>query len=233
LKFRSTKPFWFFLPFIIHLLLPGKILGQQHFRIKADFSIKEKNADSTVNLTVGTVYYDKVIKKVIYDVSFPRKETWIIQDTAVYKIVNGKVIEKVKATSIAEFTIFHMALSGSLGEYGLKEMPFKLTSVEKEDSMIIATWKPEEKVQKMFGKIVMSKVNRKIYGIVFFKSNGKIAGKQFFRKYKKIAGVDFPTEVMQINYTPSGTNQQITSFKNIVIDQANDKKLFDRAIPAH
>lgn len=232
MKQRTLKNICFFLSFSIHLLLPGKILGQQHFRIKADFSIKEKNADSTVNLTIGVVYYDKVIKKVIYDVSFPRKETWIIKDTVIYKIVNGKVNEKIKATSIAEFTIFHMALSGSLNDYGLKDMPFKLTSVEKQDSMIIATWKPEEKVQKMFGKIVMSKVNRKIYGIVFFKTNGKIAGKQFFRKYKKISGVDFPTEIVQINYTPTGTNQQITTFKNIVIDQANDKKLFDRTIPA-
>ena len=213
------------------LLLPGKMLGQQHFRIKADFSIKEKSADSTVNLTVGTVYYDKVIKKVIYDVSFPKKETWIIKDTAVYKIINGKVIEKIKATSIAEFTIFHMALTGSLNDFGIKDMPFKLATVEKQDSMVIATYKPDVGVQKLFGKIVMSRVKRKIYGIVFFKSNENIAGKQFFRKYKKIQGVDFPTEVLQINYTPKGTNQQITTFKNIVIDQPNDKKLFDRAIP--
>lgn len=213
------------------MLLPGKILGQQHFRIKADFSIKEKSADSTVNLTVGTVFYDRVIKKVIYDVTFPKKETWIIHDTAVYKIVNGKVTERIKASSIAEFTIFHMALTGSLNDFGIRDMPFKLATVEKQDSMVIATWKPEEKVQKLFGKIVMSKVNRKIYGIVFFKTNGNIAGKQFFRKYKKIQGVDFPTEVIQINYTPTGTSRQITTFKNIVIDQPNDKKLFDRAIP--
>ena len=213
------------------MLLPGLSSGQQHFRIRANFSIKEIKADSSANLTSGTVYYDRSIRKVIYDVTFPAKETWIIKDTLVYKLAGGKLVEKIKASSMAEFTIFHMALAGNLDDFGVRDLPFKLTKVEKQDSMIIATWKPQEKYEKLFGKIVMSRVQRKLTGIVFFRSNGKIAGKQFFRKYQRVSGIDFPTEVLQFTNTPKGTNQQISTFRNIVIDPPNEKNLFDRPIP--
>lgn len=212
-------------------MLPKVILGQHFFRISADFSIKEIRPDSSVNLTMGKVYYDKNIKKIIYKVSFPKTETWVIHDTSVYMIQNGKIKERIKSASIAEFSIFHLALSGDLHEFGLKNSPYKLTSVTKEDSLVIAVWKPDPRIAKVFGKIVLSKLKRRIYGIAFYRANGKLAGKQIFRKFQNIKGCDFPSEILQFQSTPKGDSKQITSFKNIKIDQANDPKLFDYPLP--
>jgi hypothetical protein len=97
--------------------------------------------------------------------------------------------------------------------------------------MIVAVWKPDPRIGKTFGKIVLSKVRRRIYGIAFYKPNGKLAGKQIFRKFVNTKGCDFPSEILQFQYTPKGENKQITSFKNIKIDQANDPKLFDFPLP--
>jgi hypothetical protein len=212
-------------------MLPRVLLGQHFFRVSADFSIKEIRADSSVNLTVGKVYYDKNIKKIIYKVSFPKAETWVVYDTSVYMIQNGKVKERIKSSSIAEFSIFHLALSGDLHEFGLKNTPYKLSSVTKEDSLVIAVWKPESRLSKAFGKIVLSKLKRRIYGIAFYRPNGNLAGRQIFRKFVTIKGCDFPSEILQFQNSPKGESKQITTFKNIKIDQANDPKLFDYPLP--
>ena len=212
-------------------MLPKAVLGQHFFRMSADFSIKEIRADSSVNLTVGKVYYDKNIKKIIYRVSFPKAETWVVFDTSVYMFQDGKVKERIKSSSIAEFSIFHLALNGDLHEFGLKNTPYKLSYVSKEDSLVIAIWKPDARLSKAFGKIVLSKLKRRIYGIAFYRPDGKLAGRQIFRKFTHVKGCDFPTEILQFQNSPKGESKQITGFKNIKIDQANDPKLFDYTLP--
>jgi len=52
-------------------MLPNSVIGQHYFRMKADFSIKEKFGDGKMALTMGTIYYDRNYKKLVYDVKFP------------------------------------------------------------------------------------------------------------------------------------------------------------------
>ena len=49
--------------------------------------------------------------------------------------------------------------------------------------------------------------------------------KQFFTEYQNIAGLEFPHEITQITYLTEGEQYQITSFKNILVNErANDSK---------
>lgn len=214
---------------VIFLLFfsPFTNFAQQFFRIKADFSIKEKAADGKERLTMGQVYYDKTAKKVVYSVKFPEKETWVVIDTLLYRIVNKQVKEVHTIPAIAEFSIFHLALNGGIADYGLKKSFYTIKKVEKENDMVLTTWNAPEKFSKMFGKIIMSQKNKRLFGVVFFSAKDSLLSKQFFKSYTNVNGLDFPSEIVQIAYIRNTENYQITTYKNIIVDDLKEDNMYN------
>jgi hypothetical protein len=228
-----------FILLFFSLVLPKISFGQNFYRFKADFSIKEKLIDGTYRLTMGKVYYDKIYKKVVYKLSFPKKETIIIQDTLIFTIDNAnKVVSKVKTVLIPEFTIFHLSLTGKLSDYGLKPKEgeksiYKISKVEKKDKGIVSTWSPtEEQFKKVFGDIKMMNVDKKLDAMVFYSPKGNIISQQYFKQYAQIKGVAYPTEVTMMSTDDKGKkNLQLTTYKNIQIDQADENEMYRYKIP--
>ena len=69
--------FWLKTAIIVCLLgltIFQTVQAQEYYRVNADFTVKVKLADGTMNLTKGSVYYDKNIQELIYRVSFPQPE---------------------------------------------------------------------------------------------------------------------------------------------------------------
>jgi hypothetical protein len=122
-------------------VLPNSLIGQHYFRMKADFSIKEKFSDGKMALTMGTVYYDRTHKKLVYDVKFPEKEQWVILDTVFYKIKDDKVVLKQFIPMLPSATIFESALANNLDNFGLENSFYKLQNVEKDADLVISTLK--------------------------------------------------------------------------------------------
>ena len=129
--------------------------------------IKAKSAKGEQRLTVGKIYYDKNIKQIVYNISFPEKEIWVQRDTILYKIVNSKVIGKQQIPAGIEFSIYNLVLNGNLNDYGLKKTKFKIKKVEKNDNNIISTWEPPPEFKKYLGDILLSIVDQQLNGIVF------------------------------------------------------------------
>ncbi len=207
------------------------VSAQEHFRMRADYTIKGKSPDGTQHLTIGTVYYDKNIKKVVFDVRFPQKETWVQQDTLLYKIKNGKLIRKSKSLDISDFTIFSMALNGKLSDYGLKDSQFVLTNVEKDGENIISTWEPPAAYKNFMGKVMIMKNNDNITGVIFFNKDNIIISRQFFRKYKMINGMAFPTEIIIEKIINGEKFYEITTYENIKVDDYQNEDKYDFKIP--
>lgn len=229
-----------FMKKILFLLLFGVLTAhaQQFYRIKADVSIKDKLSNGSYRLTVGKVYYDKTSLKVIYKLTFPQKETIIIKDTTLYKITKDSVlVQSVLASN--EFSIFHLALSGKLADYGLNSgnvaKIYKISKVEKDkDGRVITTWSVIEKqLMKTLGKIKMANANKKLDAIAFYDPKDKLLSQQFFKEYSNFNGVEFPKQVTQISYNTDGTqNIQQTTYKNIIIDQEDENEIYNYPIPA-
>jgi hypothetical protein len=213
------------------ILLPGISFGQQFYRIKADFSIKEKGSDGASGLTKGTVYFDKSIKKVIYHITFPKPQIMVLEDTAVHRIENGVLVSSEKAGSLVDFSIFNLALEGELSNYGLRNSLFKVKDVSKDGDMVITTWEPLDRLKKHMGNIAMANKNRKLHGLVFYSPDGAIASKQFFQKYEFIKGLEFPTEITQVINKETGEVYMITSFKNITVDEKGADNKYNINIP--
>jgi hypothetical protein len=83
----------------------------------------------------------------------------------------------------------------------------------------------------MMGKVVMSNVNKKLNGVVFYKTTGEILNKQFYKNYINVSGCEFPTEVTQVTYLKSGQNYQVTTYKNVVINQNGEEGIYNFVVP--
>jgi hypothetical protein len=221
------------------MLCPFLLMGQSFYRYKSDFSIKEKLPNGSYRLTMGKVYYDKVYKKIVYKLSFPKQETLVIQDTLIYHIdKNNKLVSKTRSVLMPEFTIFHLALSNSLGDYGLKPKPgekalYRLSKVEKKPEGIISTWSPSEpQLKKIFGDIMMRNVNKNLDAMIFYDTKGKVLSTQNFKKYISVKGIAMPTEVSMVNTNSKNERiVQLSTYKNIEIDRTDENEVYRYKIP--
>ncbi len=230
------KPFLFILFFLFGI---NGLSAQQFYRFKADVSVKDKLADGKYRLTMGKVYYDKIYRKIVYRLNFPKKENIVIQDTSMFKInESGLLTETTKTILLPEFTVFHLALTGKLSDYGLKasnEEPaiYKVGNVEKTKDGVMTTWTPsQDKMKVVFGDIKMLNKDRRLDVMVFYDKDNKVVSRQFFKKYINVKGIEFPTEVTMISYAFDGTqNIQRTTYKNIIIDQNDEDEIYRYRIP--
>ncbi|MEA3496379.1 MAG: hypothetical protein U9R42_10130 [Bacteroidota bacterium] len=227
-KFK-TNIFSFFI--LCFLIIPNISLGQQFFRVEADISIKTKNFDGSYQLSMGRIYYDKNIQKLVYEFIFPEKETWVIKDTFVYKFANNKLYAQTKSLPLIKSTIFHLSLNGSLSNFGLSSNIYEITNVEKDQGQIITTWETKEDFGDL-GKVMISNKNKELFGVIFFNSKDKMLGKQFYKKYTIVNNLNFPTEIVQIMYLDGKENHQITTFKNIEVNNIKNENYYNYPLPA-
>jgi hypothetical protein len=224
--------------FILIFILTNSLFAQKNYRVKADISIKDKLSNGKLRLTVGKVYYDKIYGKIVYQLRFPRKETLVVQDTSIFQIdENGKFLGSKGTPMLPEFTIFHMALTNRLSDYGLNDGTnfYKVSKVEKEEDAIITTWMPSDpSLNKYLGKIMMKNVKKRLEVILFYGPKGDLLSKQFFQDYTNVKGIEFPRSVTQLSYSVKDKNKeniQQTTYQNIVIDEAEQDEIYRYKIP--
>jgi hypothetical protein len=188
---------------------------------------------------MGKVYYDKIYKKIVYKLSFPKEETLVIQDTSIFHISkDNKLLSRTRSVLMPEFTIFHLVLSHNLGDYGLKPKPgekamYKIAKLEKKPEGIISTWIPaEESLKKIFGNIVMRNTNNKLDALIFYDNKGKVLSTQNFKKYVTIKGLNIPTEVSIVNINSKNEKLiQLSSYSKIEIDRSDENEIYRYKIP--
>lgn len=198
-----------------------------------NFIIKAKSPSGDQQLTIGKLFYDKNIKQIVYEISFPEKEIWVQKDTVLYKVVDSKVVSRQSIPPGLDFSIYNLVLNGNLTDYGLKKTKFKIVKVEKSEDNIISTWEPPAEYKKYFGDILLSNVNQQLTGIVFKDINGEIISRQFFRNYVKVKGLSFPQEIVKENIVNGQKAYEITTFSNIVINDISGENRYNFKIPGN
>jgi hypothetical protein len=225
-----TKSITFILVF--YLFFINQIFSQDYFRIEADFTVKIRKSDGQMNLTRGKVYYDKNYRELIYDITFPELEKWVIRDTSIYKIKNDTLTERVSIPSINEFTVFHLSLNSSLNDFGLKNSIYKIGKVEKKGDLVLSYWKIPEQASTLMDHVVIAKKNNRLESIVMVGKEAKIVSRQFFKEFIKIDAFEFPGQIIQILYDINDReNYQITDFKNIRVNDLSDNNLYKYQLP--
>lgn len=222
---------------LLFSIFPSK--AQQFYRIKADVSIKEKLPNGTSRLSVGKVYFDKLYGKIVYKFTFPVAETIVVQDTTIYRIsTDNKLLQVQKALILPEFTIFHLALTNRLSDFGLKNASYelyKMSNVEKKEGKVITTWVPNDpSLNKYLGKLLMSNQNKRLDALAVYGPDGTLLSRQFFKNYVNVKGVEFPTQVTQLTYSiqqNGGNTIQQTTYSSVQVDQANEDDIYRHPVP--
>lgn len=208
----------------------GALQAQDFYRISAAFSVKSQG-DSLGNLTMGRLYYDENIGQLIYDIRFPQNQTWVFSDSSIFRYQGDSLMDATVGASVAEFSLFHLALNNDLRHYGLEGSIYHLENVEKEGDMVISTWLPPGTLSSALGKVLISTKKNRLFGIVFFNADGEVIRKQFFRKYQNIKGLEFPTELIDIFFLKDGKQYQKTNYSEIRVNETDHPKRYRFSAP--
>jgi hypothetical protein len=205
--------------------------SQQFFRIKTDYSVKYTDSKGNSVLQMGVVYYDLNSKIILMRNGFPIREIIAQKDTSIYHIRNNYIHSIDKAYAVAELSIFHLALTGEMEDYGLKKAGYKLDTVKSEKGLILTTWSPPDNIKDYTGKIMISVKDKKLFGIVFLDKKEKIIAKHFFRNYTTINGFVFPTEVLRITFEDNLETSMLTTYSKILVNDTKDEEYYNYKIP--
>lgn len=197
--------------------------GQSLFRLECDFSIKEKLESGKLSLVIGKVYYDLNHQKLVYNFTFPEKETWVIFEQKLYKFKNGQ--QSVLPTmEMNVFTIFHLALTGNLFHFGLNNSSYKIAKVENDKGKVITTYTPQGKLKNKLGNIKLLQENKNLAGVVMLDQKEKVLSKLQFSEYIIKGGLALPGKVIQ---TFENGSNKVTTHKNLKINDMNNEKMYN------
>ncbi len=201
--------------------------AQSAYRIKSDFLFKVKNPDSTFNLSKGVVYYDKNIKKLVFDLSFPEREIKVTKDTLVYTFRADTLYSIEKNLLAPEFTLFNYLLTDQFQTYGIDDKFFSADKVERSQGLVITHWKPKGKLSEVIGEIVIAQKQKRLYSVLIKNPEMEIINRQIFKNYKTIKGTIIPTEILSVFNVDTTRYLQITSLKNPVINETINEAIYD------
>lgn len=211
---------------LILMLLPGVFQvawGQEYYRVSADFTVKIRRSDGTMNLTKGSVYYDKNIGELIYRVSFPQPEVWVMADTSLFKFREDTLYERITIPSVNEFTVFHLSLNSGISDFGLDKSMFKVSKVEKRDEQVLSYWKIPDRVESSIDHVILAREENRLASVIMVGDESEILSRQFFRDYVKLDAFEFPGQIVQILPDDEGNdNYQVTEFENVRVNDQHD-----------
>lgn len=226
-----------FLLFIIPVFFSFQDKEQSHknlFRFKADFTIKEKLADGKAQLTMGKVYYDKRNEKIVYQIKFPEKAIWVIDDKNLNLIIDEHLVKKEKNTILLGNSIFYLFLTDNLSDYGLNDSPYKISKSEKKDSVDVITWVTKKSNKnELKGKIILSIQQNKLIELLTYSVKNELESKSIFNNYSIINGNYFPSEIIKITYQDNKNleDYQVTNYSNIFIDAIGEDDIYNFTLP--
>ncbi len=212
---------------LLVLCCSSTLTGQSYFRMSADFTVKIKRSDGSLNLTKGVVYYDKNIRDLIYRVSFPRDEQWVVRDTSIMKYRNDTLIDRQGIPSINEFTVFHLTLNAGLTDFGLQKSSFKVSKVERRDGMVLSYWKIPKQVSDLISHVVLAKKENRLESVIIMGPDSKVISRQFYRDYYSVDAFEFPGQIVQVLYDEEGKETyQVTEFDRIRVNDLEHEELY-------
>lgn len=224
--------------FTISVLFLFSFIGhpeaQDYFRFRSDFTLKEISSvgDSLERrLIIGTCTFDNKINKLTYNLSFPQEEQWIIQDTFVYTLKQGKLVDKTTAPYITEHSIFKMLLAQSLSDFGLIKSGYQIESVKRLEDQVYITYLPPDEYLDALGPLVLINEKKLLKGVIYYEPTGNMMFRQQLDDYQVIDGLPIPGQLTHIVEKDGKSIKRVLSFDHVVINEAGNDELYNQPIP--
>ncbi len=204
------------------LIANNLLLCQKHTGFNADFTIKEirKNTKNpTTSLMLGKVSYDSKINKVTYTIQFPKKETWVFQDSFLFKYRNDSLISKKIAGNVNEYLMFKNILEPQGNDFGMSQLGFTLSKVEEKEEEIFTEWIPPSQYKSFVHKVNTVVKDNLLTAIVITDINNLEITKSFYEGYEVLDGIPVPTKISS-HFVSSNKDEIFKSltFRNVEVN---------------
>lgn len=208
---------------VLFFFLCLTLSSQIFYRIECDISIKEINASGRQQLLVGKVYFDKNIRKIIYDIRFPDASRFAVTDYGVVTDTSKVELDRVFTSHLVDFSVFNLILNGQLKYYGLDNTAYQLVNASKEGELVISEWELPVEMGSDFGKMLVSQKDNQLYGMVSLDADNHVVSKQFLKDYTTVDGISIPSRLIQINYrNDTVLSKKITTFRDVHLNAKED-----------
>ena len=199
-----------------------------YYRVSADISIKEVKEDVS-SLNVGKLFYDIKEDILVYNMFFPHKVDWIINDTSFYIAKDNSIIERYTIPKINSENILRLSLTNTLNDYGLIQSGYyKLTNVTNDQDMLISIYEPiNNKLKKFLGKIIISLKGGQFHGVVFFNPEGDVLKKLIIQDFILMSGIFLPKQIIEIIYKDTSESYKLTSFSNFKLNEKSNENYYN------
>jgi hypothetical protein len=216
----KLKKFFLLLTLIFTSFVFG--FAQKHNHFVADFTIKEirKNTKKpSTSLMVGKVAYESETNKVTYSIQFPQKETWIFQDSFLYKYINDSLVSKKIAGNVNEYMMFKNILEPQGNDFGMSQLGFTLSKVEEKEEEIYTEWLPPSQYKTFVNKANTVVKDNLLTAIIITDVNNLEITKSFYENYETIDGIPVPTKISS-HFVSSNSDEifKSLSFRNVKIN---------------
>jgi hypothetical protein len=204
--------------------------AQHAYRLKADILTKTRLPDSTFQVSKGVIHYDKNIKKIIFDFSFPDKEKVVLFDTLMFRYRDGKLLEKTSSFLIPDQSFFHFILNGNLSNYGFDQANFTAKGSEKKKDLVITTWLPPDHIKKYVSKVLVATRNKQLYSITMMGPEEKVLNRQILKEYRLVNGQMIPHEVLMATYLDEQVMYQVITLDHVILNEEDNHQHYNHAL---
>lgn len=209
--------FILFFSFIFSL----SIYTQKYSYFSSDFTIKEireNGEEKSSKLIIGQVEYFDTDQKSIYNISFPLKEKWIIQDSFLNKYSNDSLIYTKKVGSVNEFIMFKNILNYKDNDFGLSEQGFNIINVTNEDGELLLEWDPPKNFKTFLKRVTTNVKDNLLMGIIFEDVEGKEINKTFYDDYIIVKDLPVPQKITSQFAGQKENLYKSIAFKNVKVN---------------
>ena len=197
------------------------VTAQTPFRIQADFSLKVVMGDGGESLTKGTVYYDRNIGQLIYRINFPYTQVVTIENDQVRVEPAGEKPSSEKSTYPPVASVFHLALTGDLTDYGLSNSgSYKLTDMRQEAGKVISHWEPLH--LSTGGNIDIMQANNLLEATILHDQEGNVMSKQLYEGYQRYLGSAIPSVITQRVFANGSSTWTRLALENIQLNATSE-----------
>lgn len=204
--------------------------SQQAYRLSAEILTKTRMPDSTFQISKGTIHYDKNIKKIIFDFTFPEKEKVVLFDTLLFRYQDGKLAEKTTSFLIPNQSFFHFILNGNMANFGFDQALFEAKGIEKKKDMVITTWLPPDHIKKYISKVLVATRNKQLYSITLMGPGEKVLNRQILKNYHLIDGFEIPYEILIATYLDDRVMYQVITLDKVVLNEEGNHSKYNHEL---
>jgi hypothetical protein len=193
--------------------------SQKNNIFSSSFSIKEKKTSvEKSNLMVGTLSYNNSENKIIYNITFPEKEVWVMQDSFLNISKNDTIKEKRKLSNFTEYLMFKNILEQKNNDFGLSELGFVVSKVEEIEEEILVIWDPPVRFKTFILNIKTVVKDNLLQTVIVTDVDGMEINKTFYEDYKMINDLPVPHKILSNFKSTKEEIYKSLTFRNVKIN---------------